>query len=435
MTQSHSMTRGLLLTILTIVLVAWAAASALGLLVMQDEFSEVFDASVETTALRILPLAEHSGSPNATWQQQNQTSTHDYLVYRILDAKGETIFRSSVDDSPFSDPSQLGFWDGEAYRVYTAVSADGTHVVQVADAFENRREAILEASGALLLPLLLLVPATFFAIVFAVRRHLRPIAVLRQEIASRDGGNLSAIAGQELPVELEPIANSVNALLAKVKSTIEAERDFASNSAHELRTPVAGALAQVQRLQAEIPNDYHPRLKKVEHSLSSLTKIVEKLLQLHRSGAELVLSTQRMDVASLVRFVVQDVERLAQTDRDIVLSFDSGFALERRINVDAAGIVLRNLLENALSHSTTGSVVTVSFDTAGAILIENDCEPVDSLLMPKLTQRFTRGRTNAVGSGLGLAIATRLAEQMGAKLQLNSPIPGSARGFQARLVF
>ena len=86
------------------------------------------------------------------------------------------------------------------------------------------------------------------AVWLIVRRALRPVDVLRQAIAAKDGGNMAPMIRRALQSELRPIARSVNLLLDRLRSALDAEREFTANSAHELRTPIAGALAQTQRL-------------------------------------------------------------------------------------------------------------------------------------------------------------------------------------------
>ncbi len=93
------------------------------------------------------------------------------------------------------------------------MTADGSLFLQVADRFKNRREAVRESTVTLLIPLVALIPASIFAIWFIVGRALRPIETLRRDIGTKDSGNMAEVDGQKLPVELRPIARSVNLLL------------------------------------------------------------------------------------------------------------------------------------------------------------------------------------------------------------------------------
>jgi two-component system OmpR family sensor kinase len=114
---------------------------------------------------------------------------------------------------------------------------------------------MVESGLSLFLPLAALVPISVVVIWFTVGRALAPIDDLSREIGKRDRGNLDPLPTAALPTELAAIASSVDRLLDRLRHAIDAERAFAANSAHELRTPVAGALTQIQRLIAEVPEE------------------------------------------------------------------------------------------------------------------------------------------------------------------------------------
>ena len=71
---------------------------------------------------------------------------------------------------------------------------------------------------------------------------MRSVDRLNNQIEARGEGDLSPVSTNELPVEISPIAKSVNLLMERLRRVLDAERGFAANSAHELRTPIAAAL-------------------------------------------------------------------------------------------------------------------------------------------------------------------------------------------------
>jgi len=104
--------------------------------------------------------------------------------------------------------------------------------------------------------------------------------------------------------------------------------------------------------------------------------------------------------------------------------------------VDALGIVLGNLLENAIKYATPGSAVRVELRTSPTrIWIANDCEPLPVATLERLHERFYRARPDSHGAGLGLSIVRTLLTPMGIGLQLRSPATGSDRGFEAELTW
>ena len=111
------------------------------------------------------------------------------------------------------------------------------------------------------------------------------------------------------------MAHEVAALLGRLKAAMDIEKEFAANSAHELRTPIASALAQTQRLAVELGD--HPagsRVLEVENSLRQLSQLSEKLLQLARLDAGFALSDVRVDLEPVVELVVRDFRKPRRRD-------------------------------------------------------------------------------------------------------------------------
>lgn len=440
MARPTGMTRKLVMALTSVVAISWLVACGLGIMVMQDEFAEIFDAGVEETAERLLPLLiddlrENNMAP-ASQNLSRGAIRAEYLTYQVRDREGQVVLHSHDSAAePFEVALDPGFADTATQRIFTVVTPDGNYVLQVADAFANRREAIVEAGSALLLPVLILVPASIFAVIVVVRRTLQPVQTLRDEIGKKDSGNLAPLETGPFPPELHPIARSVNLLLARIRSALEAEREFTANSAHELRTPIAGALAQAQRLRADVSPELAPRVENIEKSLQHLGRLAEKLLQMSRAEARIGVTDTANDLIPVLALVIEDMGRTAIGASRIHFDNRCAGGLYCKIGADAFGIVIRNLLENALIHSPPASPVKIVAETGGAIRVSNAAQAIDAALLPKLTTRFARGPTTADGTGLGLAIVKTLVEQAGGELMLSSPAPGRPDGFEASIVF
>ena len=436
MSDKRSMTRRLAIALTGIVALFWFVALGLGVYVMQDEFTEIFDSGVQETAERLLQVVADDvardaadGAPKASVVAPALNA--QYLTYQVRDRDGRVLFDDGAPE-PFAVPLATGFSQTATHRIYTAGTTDGSLYVQVADAMEHRTEALMEGGTALLLLLLVLIPGSILAIVFVVRSTLSPVSQLRDDILTKDSGNLAPIDEATLPRELRAIARSVNLLLARLKAGLEAEREFTSNSAHELRTPIAGALAQTQRLAREVPPEYQPRTAQIERALVHLSRLAEKLLQMSRAEAEIAISDEQHDLLPVLMVVMQDLERSALGANRLNVQVAKGTVLERPIRVDAFAIVLRNLLENALIHSPPGSRVDLHVDPMG-IRVTNESAVVAADVRANLTKRFVRGPTEASGSGLGLAIVERLVEQMQGELRIASPARGRTQGFEVEV--
>ncbi len=441
-TSGPSMTRRLILWLTLVMSFLWLLAVGLGLVVMEEELAEIFDGTLQDTAERLVPLAvddlEHRGAQAASPQQLqtgNSSGEREYLIYQVRDRSGRVLIRShDAPDVPFETPLKAGFWQDATHRFYTATSTDSGVFVQVADAFENREEALREGAMALFLPLVLLIPVCGMAIWFVVRRMIRPVGELREEIESKDGGNMQPIDATGLPGELQPIAVSVNLLMSRLRTALDAEREFTSNSAHELRTPIAGALAQTQMLIAELKDGANRhRAGQIEASLVRLSHLAEKLLQLSRAEAGIGLTDRQVDLGRVLDMVVTDFRRGMDDPQRLLLHRAPGAALVGPFSEDAFAIVLRNLVENAIVHGDPGRPVEIFLDAGGSLRIVNGAAMMTPDELASVRKRFSRGRTEASGSGLGLSIVERLLGQMNGRLVLMSPVDGWADGFEARI--
>lgn len=441
--RPKSLAGQLMLWITVITTCLWLVAVGFGALVMQDEFGEIFDSALQETAERLVPLViddlnrrDDLNAPRRIERSPAQPG-EEYLTYQVRDRAGRVLLHShTASAEPFDVPLRVGFRDGARGRVYTAATADGSIFVQVEDSAEERREAMLEGALALLLPVLLIVPVTVLAVWFVVRRVLRPVETLRAAIGEKDGGNLAVIAAAGLPQELQPILRSVNLLLARLRAALAAEREFTANSAHELRTPIAGALAQTQLLTAELKDGpTRARARQIEASLQKLTKLTEKLLQLARAEAGIGVSETTFDLVDVLGVVVTDFQRASDAASRIRFRNDLAGPALREGTADAFAIVLRNLVENALLHGRADEPVEIHLTETGIVSIRNGAPVLSEAELGAVRKRFSRGRTLAAGSGLGLSIAERLLAQMRASLVLTSPIAGRVDGFQADIVF
>lgn len=435
------MTGRLILWLTGALVLLWVAAVGAGAVVMKEEFGEIFDSALKETSQRLMPLLVEDlfkRDPSSETRRVNAAASHeeDYIVYQLRDQDGTVLLHShDASSTPFDAPLVPGFYDTATHRVFTEPAVSGTLFLQLADPLEHRQEALVETSVALFVPMLLLLPLGGLAIWLVVRKALAPIGALQSEISARDGGNLRPLVVDGLPRELEAIAGSVDRLLDRLRIALESEREFAANSAHELRTPIAGALAQTQRLMREIPDGpARTRAKGIEASLGRLSHLTEKLLQLARADAGVGLSREPVDLVGVARLVFDEFGRRADNAGRLAFCSGATTSMKLPIDVDAFGIALRNLIENALLHGDSSTPIVVSISD-NRIAVRNGGKVIPTSQLSDLVKRFRRGGTEAGGTGLGLAITSALARQMGGSLELKSPATGQQDGFEASLVF
>lgn len=416
--------------------VLWVAAASVTALIARDEIEEVFDAALQETAQRILPLAvvdilnrEEAGIS----QRLAAIREHDeFFTYIVRDDQGRILLQSHA-----ADPTVFPVWDGigfrqtATHRLYGDAAVQGTIRITVAEPLDHRAGVAREIQMGLGLPLLIMLPVALLAILLTVRASLAPVRQFRDQLSARGARDLSPVATPDLPAEIAPLAETMNSLLARLDAAFEAERSFAANAAHELRTPLAGAIAQAQRLRAETQDaDAKARAGEIEATLKRLTRLAERLLQLARAEGGRLRRDAAADLRPVAGMIVEDLSHRAGPDR-IVLSLPQSAVLSD-LDPDAFAILLRNLVENALRHGRADAPVDVSLQADGTLIVANDGPVLPAKDLDRLTQRFERAGSDATGSGLGLAIVAAIAERTGCTFTLLSPRTGGTSGFEAR---
>lgn len=331
--------------------------------------------------------------------------------------------------------SGMGFSDTATHRIYADAALGGILTITVAQPLAHRRAVTAGLMGSLALPLLLIVPFSLIGVWLAVRAGMAPLGRFRAGVEARGGADLSPFHLENLPAEFLPTARTLNHLLDRLRRTLEAERGFTANSAHELRTPLAAALAQMQRLLIEAPDGAtRARAAQIEAALKRLARLSEKLLQLARAEGGGIEAAAPADLAPVLRLLADEMER--DPARPITLDLPDAPVMAR-IDPDAFAILARNLIENAQrhgqDHGPPGATVRVSLSPGAVLKVANSGPVVPPDQLGRLAQPFQHGETAAQGSGLslGLAIARAIAEGSGGRLDLFSPATGQAGGFEA----
>jgi two-component system OmpR family sensor kinase len=435
-----SLGRRLSLGLSAAIVVSWLAAATVAGLVLKREIDEVFDSALQEVAQRILPLAysellsREEGDPP---QHMAPIGPHrEAITYVVRGIDGRELLQSS-DADPARIPKDLGdgFSTVDGIRFYSEAAVRGSIRVTTAEPVAHRAETLKGAVLGLLLPLAALVPLAVLAVALLGRSMLRPILDFRDRIGSRGRGNLDPLGETGLSAEMAPLAGAVDALIERLRGALDAERSFTANAAHELRTPIAAALAQTQRLAAELDDaTARDRVRAIATSLRRLSSLSEKLLQLAKAEGGGLLAETPGSLGPVLGLVVEEIDRRRDIADRLSVEMPPTGAAPSDIDADAFAILARNLIENAAIHGDPDGRIVVRFD--GRVLeVENDGPAVAADVLARLGRRFERGATRAEGSGLGLAIVAAICRGVGATFELRSPVPGRADGVLARVRF
>ena len=414
----------------------WLLGTAAATAGIWRETDEVLDSALTETAQRLLLLPEAAMVEPDTAERLATLGPHtEHVVYQVFDRTGQKQLHSH--DAP-AQPLDAGAPDGlrsaGGWHVLTLSSVDGSRRAQVAETMAHRREVLWASLGWLLGTLGALLPLAAVALGWVLQRGFDTLEPARRALARRAPQDLRPLSTHGAPAELKPWLETVNALLARVEGQVAGERAFAANTAHELRTPLAAARAQAQRLAlASSDPAVQVPAQALLRQLDRLTRLATRLLQLARIESGAALQHAPVDLVQLATLVADDFSEALRSGR---LRWQvHGQPLPVHGDVDALGIALRNLIDNALKHGGDRALVTVHI--AGQTLrVEDDGPGVPTERLPGLLHKFERG-SGAVaveGSGLGLALVVMIARQSGARLVLQSP-HADGHGFCASLHF
>jgi two-component system OmpR family sensor kinase len=437
--QPRSLRRDLTLGVVLGMAALWLVALLLAGGVLRHQLNEVSDSALQEVAERILSIAvveltnstdESDADESGARKISPLDADREYLTYAVYDSKNRVVLYShEAHRKLFAGKPRLGFWSHDGYRLYGAQAVSGAYRIAVAEPLKHRRSTLLQTLAALAWPIAALLPLAMLWVWWLTRARLKPMMRLSEAIRHRDETDLTSITLEGLQVEFLPLHESINRLMQRMTRALEAERTFTSSAAHELRTPIAAALVQVQRLARELKDEpQRQRAQALEAELKRLTRLAEKLLQLARAEGAGVLRETPSDLVPILALTLEDFRHERAANR---LHADMPDSVLSRIDPDAFGILARNLIENALNHSPAGTPVKITLSALGKFSVCNDSAVIPPDQLSLLKQRFERARTDGPGSGLGLAIAESIARAAKGRLELFSPAPGKKDGFLA----
>jgi two-component system, OmpR family, sensor kinase len=419
----------------------WLLGSVAAGVLTVFEVNERLDNAIEEVAQRLLPATYDAVQQPQAMQQmaRHLVATMDpkALAYQIIGPAGEIVMRSgNAPERPFPVPRQAGFHDAPRYRIYSQPAAVDGYLIEVAEPAVHRSESLRRAVALTVGPLLLFLPLSWFLIRWAVFRSMRSFERLRSEIGRRDGSNLSQIPDMGLPTELASMLAAVNRLLDRLQRALAIERQFAANSAHELRTPIAAVLAQMQLLSAQLAGTQHAeRAARIVNQIKGLGSLAEKLLQLSRAGAGAGMQRERIDIMTVLQVLVDEFRRREDVGDRLVVTAQCPDEFIVQGELDVLGITLRNLIENAVRYGAADEPIEIVVERGRQIRLLNGGAPIRAETLETLKKPFVRGSSVGAGGGLGLAIVDSAMKQIGGSLTLISPAMGRGSGFEARLVF
>jgi two-component system sensor histidine kinase TctE len=304
-------------------------------------------------------------------------------------------------------------------------------LVQVGETLDKRAELANQIIKGVILPEFIILPIALALVWFALSRGLKPLAELQQHIRARRTDDLSPIDSSHVPEEITPLVGSLNYMLEQLSQSLQMQKRFIADAAHQMKTPLAGMRMQSElALRQTSAEEIHRSLEQLAKSSESATRLVNQLLALARAENQSPQAYPFMpiELSELARNVVHDWVQLSFSRR-IDLGFEQpGYPLMVSGNPTMLRELLGNLIDNALHYTPAGGTVTVRVradrERRLAIMEVEDTGPgIAPSERGHVFERFYRilGR-HTQGSGLGLAIVREIAQQHGAEVEIyNNP--------------
>ncbi|HFE39168.1 MAG TPA: hypothetical protein ENK06_12240 [Gammaproteobacteria bacterium] len=453
--MSPSIRRRLLSVLLPTIIGAWLITGAISYFDTKQNIADMLDYQLAQSGKLLLAMSSHELIEQRLLGDTpgNRTEVIPTELWQLSEiADNQMAFQVWVNDellalrsrnAPLSHMSNKtqGFENtsiaNQAWRVYRVQSDDQIISVEIAASNSMQNHIPNNLINAIVFPLLICTPLLAIFIWFGIDQSLLPFKKIAARLSQRKTIDLTAIDESHIPTEILPLTSSVNHLFAQMKTAFDTERRFTADAAHELRTPLAALKTHAEiALKADNATEQRQALSKVVQGVNRATRLVEQLLTLARLDPDTGFKNiRRFDLFILAEDILS-TQALLAIDKNIEISLTGTRGKFVAGNSDAIGILMRNLIDNAIRYTPKGGEVEVSITRKENTIIWSvaDSGPgIPEEERSKIFNRFYRSLgTKESGSGLGLSIVTRIADLHYLSIQLATSKMG---GLQIDVLF
>ena len=407
---------------------------------------ETFDKDLAETAKTLAIIFKKTSSKEIQNIDPNTISLllsepHDEMFFAIRDSTGQFIFGNPKvryqEAEDLGDKDFLNVFsdeiDGKGVRVvsipieHTIQNKTATYHIQLAETRLQRQEIQRQIIFWIVIPQLILLISAMILVRFAVTRGLSPILFLNEKITSLSYKNLTPIDLQGVPKEVDRLVGSLNNLMQELNLAIQSQNRFVSDAAHQLRTPLAGILAQIElALDTKNTNEIQKRLENINENSKRLIHILNQLLTLSKSQSDALHHAEFMPL-DLVAFTkkITSIMLPAADLKHIDLGYEGS---EEVLNImaDEARLydLMHNLIDNAIKYTADYGKITLAVDLKDSkvrLVVEDNGIGIPLEDQTMIYERFYRGdNVTAAGAGVGLAIVKEIADIHNARIEIDS---------------
>jgi two-component system sensor histidine kinase QseC len=476
MKRNLSLSQRLLVALLIVSFAYWAVIAWLTIRDTVDETYELFDAHLAQTALALLRVTDPDDEEPIGLPASDDTAPLREIFYQWpdlperlanlrktgrLEAGGVNVsgkgFTGSIHSlhKEYEKKLRYQIWDGHGYLLLRSTNAPDARMttedgysettdaegrvwrhfavwdqhhnfrIVVGEDHELRNGLVRRIALHLVSPLVLGLPALIFLLWISISRGLDPLGGLTREIGRRMPDSLTLLDADRAPGEVRPMVVALNRLLQRMNDTLESERRFTANAAHELRTPLAAIQAQLHTARAADDDaEREAAFDQLQRGVTRGIRLVGQLLTLARLDPDQPLpDATAVDLGGVAETVCADLAPLAlQKDQNVELQIEPGLPTPQG-NADMLSMLLSNLVDNAIRYTPRcGSIgIDVRRKEGGIVMTVADDGPgIPADQRQRVFERFYRiAAQDQPGTGLGLAICGRIAELHGASITLD----------------
>ncbi len=417
-----------------LVMLIFLAVGTLAWLTAEDEIVEIYDSQLVNSATVLWSLTRDGESHSAVVLEDKQLplskadrkALGTYSKWRSFRVwhDGRLVRRSGNLSDPASPPLPAGFTDrdidGTHWRTYTLYVPADHAVVEVSEMARARNILIERVVRDLLIPLLIALPLLMLAIWLGIKWGLRDLQGFASSVRSRSSNDLSPIEFVKTPIEIAPLAASLNGLLTDLGRSLEQERRFTDNAAHEMRTPLATLSAQANViLNARNATERKTAAAQLSKGVMRASRLLDQLLTLARIRHAPMANTS-FNLYDHVRDAIRDIFPKA-TEKRIRLSLSGDEATMLTSKPALLAILLNNLLDNAIKYSPEDSAVSVTLSGNGFTICDQGPGIPEAEQELVFTRFYRVQGVTQTGSGLGLSIVKNIVDLLPADIALTTP--------------
>jgi two-component system sensor histidine kinase QseC len=398
---------------------------------------QLFDSELADRAHLLITVVDEGAIPGSVVQ------VSDKYAFQLWH-NGELILRSNNTPVTAIAAFENGYYNTNfgqhRWRTYTWQDAANSGRWAIAAEQLDARNALAEkVILESVLPVITALPITGLLIWFVVGYGLTPLRRLAGHLRNRHANDLAPLPLERQPVELMQLVTSTNELLHRLQASFNREKRFASDAAHELRTPLSALKVHLHNITRQLPAA-DPELQQLVAATGRMENLIEQILSLYRTAPDQYMARfDELELYQLVQEVMASAYRnFEHKNIQLELRGDTTRMAGDRF---ALTTLVQNLLDNACKYTPPGGCVrvTLSTDKNSVTLQFEDSGPgIPAELRARVFDRFYRlhgdqHESGVVGCGLGLAIVKHIAELHSATVQLGVSSFGS--GLLVSVVF